>query len=313
MCSGAAAAGFVEGAVDKPPPAVRDLAVGNGTAWTSPAEVAAAITFRKHAPAGFAAEVSRYPDGCGFIQSMDKPAVWCAAVGAPSPEQKGGATMRGRLRSASSPPPRQATPPASEAAAPSFAAATAAVAPVPSVGLREAPGGSVQQHGTHEGAKEVDGTSGHELDGDRTPRHELEGGSAPRHELEADSAQRDELVEGGDVSLAGPAPLDHTGTAALLEALPWQRGAPRAAESDDTDRDAAAAAAGSGLGCTLLPAVRRVRPLSCCCCEDKSRAQGGMSARCAGGAGSARARPPGPQVLCPSLAPRATSVSHCRR
>ena len=68
--------------------------------WVSPAEMAAQISFRNHTPAGFLHCISRYPVGCGFVQRMRQPAVWCASAGAPCPHQMGGGLAR-RLRGAS--------------------------------------------------------------------------------------------------------------------------------------------------------------------------------------------------------------------
>jgi hypothetical protein len=61
--------------------------------WISPAEAAAQVTFCAHASAGFHRPLSRYPVGCGFVQRMRQPAVWCASVGAPCPHQDGGGLM----------------------------------------------------------------------------------------------------------------------------------------------------------------------------------------------------------------------------
>ena len=62
--------------------------------------MAAQISFRNHTPAGFLHCISRYPVGCGFMQHMRQPAVWCASAGAPCPHQLGGGLAR-RLRGTS--------------------------------------------------------------------------------------------------------------------------------------------------------------------------------------------------------------------
>jgi hypothetical protein len=59
-------------------------------AWLSPAELAGYRTFRVSTPGGFRFPILQYPIGCGFVQSMEQPAVWCAATSTPSPDQAGG-------------------------------------------------------------------------------------------------------------------------------------------------------------------------------------------------------------------------------
>jgi hypothetical protein len=58
--------------------------------WLSPAELAGYRTFWVCTPGGFRFPILQYPIGCGFVQSMEHPAVWCAATRSPSPHQPGG-------------------------------------------------------------------------------------------------------------------------------------------------------------------------------------------------------------------------------
>ena len=58
--------------------------------WVSPAELAAAGKLRARVPGGYQHAVLRYPAGCGFLQRLEQPAVWCTSAGGPCPHQLGG-------------------------------------------------------------------------------------------------------------------------------------------------------------------------------------------------------------------------------
>ena len=68
--------------------------------WVSPAELALRMTLRAYVAGGLRAPLVRYPIGCGFVQRMRQPAVWCGALNAPCPHQAGGGLAR-RKRSPS--------------------------------------------------------------------------------------------------------------------------------------------------------------------------------------------------------------------